>query len=306
MGQSNKVLEFTFAPIQGFVNQARRTRDFWAGSYLISYLSAQAMVGVERAHEGNKIVFPAVSTDFILRAVKEGRPPADDTAGLTGSVGSLPNRFTAEGEGDPTAAAEAGAAALETAWTMIAEGVRKNLLWALPQLGDKSVQADWEVQIKTLWEIYWAVGTDHTVLDERKNWRHFMMREEQGETCTVCGERVVVAGSGLPRCQVRKLWKSTTSKLNQKWNYALDERGTERLCAVCLVKRIFPHIAEELIGWPVIVNFPSTLHFAPGVESPGSGKPAYYAVLAMDGDRLGWHLSQFSDKKREIPSAGSV
>ncbi|HHY62363.1 MAG TPA: hypothetical protein GYA11_05195, partial [Firmicutes bacterium] len=38
-----RILDFTIAPVQGFVGQARRTRDFWAGSYLISYLTAHAI-----------------------------------------------------------------------------------------------------------------------------------------------------------------------------------------------------------------------------------------------------------------------
>jgi CRISPR-associated protein Cmr2 len=38
-------LHFSLGPVQGFVAQARRTRDFWAGSFILSYLAGQAMLG---------------------------------------------------------------------------------------------------------------------------------------------------------------------------------------------------------------------------------------------------------------------
>ena len=34
-----KYFHFTLGPVQSFVAQARRTRDFWAGSFLLSWLA---------------------------------------------------------------------------------------------------------------------------------------------------------------------------------------------------------------------------------------------------------------------------
>lgn len=297
-----RTLEFSFAPIQGFVNQARRTRDFWAGSYLISYLAAQAMVSVERTNVNNRIVFPAIDNDFLIKAVREGKLPPDDKSDLATRIGSIPNRFTAVCE-DPVVAGQAGSKALQKAWKRIAEGVREGLVWAIPELENKSVQAAWIKQIETLWEVYWVAGTDHVALDERKNWRHFLAREEQGDMCSVCGERAIVASEGLSRREVRKRWRDITSRLNNRWPYALDDEGIERLCAVCLVKRVFPYLAEDLLGWPVILNFPSTIDFAPGAKSTDSQESAYYAILAMDGDHLGRNLSQHPEQKTDISNA---
>ena len=76
---SERVLDFTIAPVQGFVGQARRTRDFWAGSYLISYLTAHAIKAVlevgatdhneTAAQTGSRIIFPHVDDDPLLAAV---------------------------------------------------------------------------------------------------------------------------------------------------------------------------------------------------------------------------------------------
>ncbi|NLG86286.1 MAG: type III-B CRISPR-associated protein Cas10/Cmr2 [Firmicutes bacterium] len=299
---SRGMLEFSFAPIQGFVNQARRTRDFWAGSYLISYLAAQAMVGVERANGNNEIVFPAIDDDFIIQAVRSGILPPKDESNLATRIGSVPNRFTALCE-DPVVAGKAGAKALHEAWRKIAEGVRQGIVWAIPELEQDNVCAGWNKQIETLWEVYWVAGTDSAGLGERKNWRHFFTREEEGDMCSVCGERAIVASEGLSRRRVRERWQEITSRLNKRWPYALDDEGIERLCAVCLVKRIFPYLAQDLLGWPVIQNFPSTLDFAPGAGQTASGKPSYYAILIMDGDRLGLNLSHYPKQKKDISNA---
>ncbi|MGI6709155.1 MAG: type III-B CRISPR-associated protein Cas10/Cmr2 [Dethiobacteria bacterium] len=37
------ILNFSIGPVQGFIARARKTRDFWAGSFLLSYLAGQAM-----------------------------------------------------------------------------------------------------------------------------------------------------------------------------------------------------------------------------------------------------------------------
>ena len=37
--------EFSVGPVQAFVAQARRTGDFWGGSYLLSFLTAHAIRG---------------------------------------------------------------------------------------------------------------------------------------------------------------------------------------------------------------------------------------------------------------------
>jgi CRISPR-associated protein Cmr2 len=43
---SNRYFHFTLGPVQSFVAQARRTRDFWAGSFLLSWLSTVAIQAV--------------------------------------------------------------------------------------------------------------------------------------------------------------------------------------------------------------------------------------------------------------------
>src|SRR5437016_3506229 len=73
------MLLFTIGPVQSFIAQARKTRDLWLGSYLLSLLMEAAMEGMEE-----QLVFPAEPK-------------------LSGKVPDLPNRYIAIFD-DPDAA----------------------------------------------------------------------------------------------------------------------------------------------------------------------------------------------------------
>ena len=88
-------LDFTIAPCRSFVGQARRTRDFWTGSYLLSYLMAHALKAVLElpSFEFDDIIFPYVEDDPLLDAVMGKRIP--EYSQPNDCVASLPNRFSA-------------------------------------------------------------------------------------------------------------------------------------------------------------------------------------------------------------------
>ena len=54
---------FSIGPVQGFLAQARRTRDFWAGSFLLSWLSGVAMLAVQKQH--GTFVFRRPPDDYL-------------------------------------------------------------------------------------------------------------------------------------------------------------------------------------------------------------------------------------------------
>ena len=99
-------LHFTFGPVQSFVAQARRTRDLYAGSFLLSHLAMAAMAAVEKPGE---LVLP-------------------DFAGLQKNVrdhASAPNRFIAQFDSEAAAidSGRAATQALHNAWRTIADAV---------------------------------------------------------------------------------------------------------------------------------------------------------------------------------------
>ena len=69
MTNNKKTLYFNFTPVQSFVAQARRTRDLWAGSYLLAWLSGQAMNAI--IADGGEIEMPCVKGDLLMAAIQD-------------------------------------------------------------------------------------------------------------------------------------------------------------------------------------------------------------------------------------------
>jgi len=263
-----KTLHFTLGPVQGFVAQARRTRDLWAGSFLLSWLSAQAMKAVRE--QGGDIIFPAVTdapgniVDPMLRAV------CGDTTGNTPQIGSIPNRFKASvnNDFDPKQVEDV----VIEKWQELAKAVYEQFV------KDHAVAATyaiWNRQINHFWEINWMLGddpgdsSDDHWLDMRKNWRNHWPKPEGGDHCTVMGDYQELSGYVRLKNKAEQVefWKAIREAAPDDY---LDIRENERLCAIALVKRLFPRLddLETVIGWipgghpKRVGNWPSTTYMA--------------------------------------------
>lgn len=260
-------LHFTLGPVQGFVAQARRTRDLWGGSFLLSWLSGQAMKSV--IDNGGKIVFPVVDdgcgrfTDPLLASILglqvEGSPA---------SIGTIPNRFKASipPEFDPQNCKQA----VLSAWKTIADKVYERFVLPIESHGEGTKKI-WRRQVENFWEIAWVAGVptsednDNAWLDARKNWRDHLPPEEAGDHCTIMGDFQELSGHIRSQGRVQRenqdrFW----DKLREVKDIGyLDIREGERLCAIALIKRLFPLLGKEVVGWQVDTrNWPSTAYLA--------------------------------------------
>ena len=242
-------MHFTVGPVQGFVAQARRTRDFWAGSYILSELAATAMAEIEA--RGGRILFPFVDGDPLLAALRRRRDGSEailSPGERAARVGAIPNRFKAlvpDGvDGD------ACADAVRDEWKRMAEAVWDEVVASGPS------EAVWTRQIDNTWEISWVLSDDSAALDRRKHLRTWQPTAEGGEKCTLCGERQEISGQ-VDRRAVRQWWSDLRLRLQgQGWH---ELTTNERLCAVCMTKRLFPRVARKAVGWNVPVSFPSVV-----------------------------------------------
>lgn len=267
MSDGPRILHFTLGPVQGFIDQARRTRDLWAGSYLLSYLSGHAMAEVDKT--GEAIVFPKVKEDPLFLAIT-GACRATGPDHPAAAVGSLPNRFKAEVPRDFDA--EQCRKAVVDKWLDVSREVQGQLAEVPSDEGIAIEEGIWERQVRNHWEIAWAFGEEDALLDMRKNLRTHLVPPEEGEKCTVCGERQEVSGRGMgtgtSRNAMGEWWGNLRKALGEmrkiKGATLFDLKPSERLCAICLIKRAypFPDIARKAIGWEVPVNYPSTSYMA--------------------------------------------
>ncbi len=272
-----KKVHFTLGPVQGFVAQARKTRDLWAGSFLLSYLAGQAMVAIIKA--GGRILFPTVHepvpegriqlprdlpkiSDYLLRSLLE----VDAGLAVTNptSIGSLPNRFLAEipVSLDPENIADH----VRQSWRRLADAVWDRFLANSYKKGKNDGRATkeiWQRQVEGYWEISWILGDASNLLDLRKNWRAYVPTVEDGDKCTLMGNLQELSGfCGVPgykgeREEQNKFWKQVRHDCS-----GFDLEEDERLCAIAFIKRFYPYLDREVIGWILPQHYYSTPYMA--------------------------------------------
>ena len=248
-------LDISIGPVQGFVSQSRRTRDLWGSSYLLSFLSAHAMRGARDA--GGRIDQPMVDDDPLFQWVTgrgDGEAPR---------IGSAPNHFVVLVNGDAVSVARAAVGALDDAWKRVCRAVWGGFVAHAVSAGD-GTERIWNRQVETFWAVTWAAGPSENggeLLARRKHWRSNRPPDEPGDKCTVMHDFQELSGhvraeSRASREQQDEFWKRVRGPLG-----TLDLEDNERLCAIALVKRLFPRVAPQALGWEVDTShWPSTVY----------------------------------------------
>lgn len=304
---SQSLLVVSIGPVQSFIAAARKTEDLWSGSYILSYLTEQAIAQLFREGEerGVKVemVYPAVTPETLCPRPED--PYID--------VASLPNRFVAMVEGAPSLAAALGEKVAETVRAALHRLCFSAIDTVFPQEIGRDVLVQLaEQQIEAFLEVFWATeplddeklfhATQRKV--ERrvaavKNNRSFPFHTQNGLICTVCGERDALHREPFgERDSISEMKRKLASLWNRRHEafrrYAEGDEGegrikdAEYLCALCLGKRAAREFFRRERGAKqAFRRFESTKTVAGGY--------GYYALLMMDGDDMGqW----FSGKKR--------
>ncbi len=258
---SDQYFHFTLGPVQSFVAQARRTRDFWAGSFLLSYLSAIAIKAVEK--QGGTLIFPTVEENYLawLEKTGKGSPPQQ---------GCIPNRFkggTAKiREGFEPELIEKS---IKQAWQGLAQKVWEK---DLKQCGEKTKEI-WDRQVNDFWEMSWVITDEENqsdLLDRRKNWRSYLPPEEHGVKCMMMDGWQELSGIETPHSEGLAMFWDTLRKRSD--SLSNDLREGEYLSAIAFIKRRFSHIFENykqelpggwtVHGWRVNSSVPSVSYMA--------------------------------------------
>ena len=241
---------------------------------------------------GGRVIQPAVSDDPLYRWILgngEGDPPR---------LGSLPNHFVVEVDGDPIEVARAAKESFDSAWHKVCEAVWN--LYVGPATSAGQATADiWDRQVSGFWEFVWtADDADQAddLLERRKHWRDSRPAEEAGDKCTLMHDLQELSG------YIRARGRNERERQDDFWRLVrrvgrlstLDLRDNERLSAIWLVKRLFPLVSAETVGWKLEqAHWPSTIELAATSVSDipeevvTDPPPLFYALLLADGDRLG-------------------
>jgi len=261
---------FQIGPVQDFINCAKKTQDYLAGSLDISYLTSIAMASVESGTPKGEIVYPFHAKDRIyaeaMKVLLNGGKPNLKGAPLYGTV---PNRFVATFNSEMDA--------IKKVLSKAEEEVRKKyvdiLKTAKDALESSLTQLPTDNKWKDIWdrylnhrapylEVYWVISPyeessyredyqkAELLFGARKGVRDFAQVEEFGAKCTLCGQREQLSWNKDPRT----FWQQLRSLNRFKFLF----REGERLCTLCTAKRLAP---EEYFGLKDI-SFPSTSSMA--------------------------------------------
>jgi len=312
------LLAINIGPVQEFISAARRTRDLWFGSELLSEISRAAATAIA---EHGSLIFPA-----------------------NVEVPNIANVILAEVHGpDPVEIAEAAKAAARQKWLAVANNVRESI-------PEQAVRVDtWKNQIGDVIEVYAAwVPRSSSYQDDRRRLNRLMAgRKNARDFKSAFGE------AGVPKSSLDGQRESVLAKaISDSIRKQLRLSAGERLDAVGLVKRqgfgtqTYPSVArvaadpwvqgaEKLGILPELVNacekleanglrrlrgelysdFPYegtviykdrhpdliaetalTKNDLKPVADIVKGTPSpYLAVLVADGDRMGEKLALFGD-----------
>ena len=148
------LLQVAIGPIQKFIAAARKTRDLWMGSYILSYLTFQGIRLIGETFGFDHIIFPNMRHQTLLKEWlrKKEIIVDDDTQDLPRDIASLPNKFLAVVPSDQAEAiAQHVKNAIEKVWREIAEKTAEKL-----RLSDSEKQY-WTMQTDLFPEFYYAI-----------------------------------------------------------------------------------------------------------------------------------------------------
>ncbi len=262
------LLTFGIGPVHTFIHQARRIADLWAGSYLLSHLTRQA-IGVAHRRADCEMVFPYIHKD---EDIPDG----------------LPNRYVCRVPADQAESlAEEMSDRIMSLWNSYVDDTLGILG---PGLAPSERVRD---QTRRVFDISWSwvpEDSDYAAASlagarqfaDSRRFRPFIQTAEEGEKCAICGERTALPDGDRER--VHRAWRAAQEKAEREPETRLAkflhfEQG--RLCLVCATKRFFTYVEDK-----------RKERFLAFDEFQISDDAPYFALLKMDGDRMGSILSR--------------
>ncbi len=261
------LLKVSIGPVQEFIAEARKTRDLWVGSYLLSYMTFKA---IEPFIDNNcEIIYPYVE-DSPFYKLKIGQEHIIPLHIL--QISSLPSHFLVVVPKDNLDnLIKSSRKNCKRYWLDISDKVKKrihnefNRIQNLIGWVGNNWDSLWDTQVEDLWYYLWVaipVSDDELsnnyqekarkiqrFLEERKITRTF--NQWQGSSaikCTQCGHREVMGPESLK--ENVQFWREVQIK------FKANIREGDRLCAICIIKRFIK--SSDILSGLSEIRFEST------------------------------------------------
>lgn len=159
------LLLFTIGPVQGFIGSAQKTRDLEAGSFLISYLTWQAIRLICERYGPEAVLFPDLRRQPLVDLWLKDLSVLTDVSALSYAA-TIPNRFFAViPDADADEVGRDAAAAVRNEFANIAAFTLQELLG--PESRDPSWHAHLELA-REYFECYWSILPFHRLQQTAK------------------------------------------------------------------------------------------------------------------------------------------
>jgi CRISPR-associated protein Cmr2 len=314
---TQSILKMQVGPVQDFIAQARSTRDMWAGSYLLSWLTAAAMKAFQD-HPECTFIFPQLDDQPLYKMFCNSPSPE-------GLIPTLPNVFLVlVPQGMAQSLAQDADKQLRKKLKEISETCWDHLKQQFEDQSLNTYKDRWDDQVSRFPIINWhAVDystEDHKGSIERLN-KHMAARRNTREFPqwgTVTKENGDIAWDNSLQGAAKDVLSGKEEIIGGKnlWegNDAYDWKKAGPFGAMNCIKRLFPEaVLERKFGdlkvfWKEMsVSNTRDLaamnragvsdHLKDEDEKPLPFNP-YMAVIAMDGDRMGAALDKIEEVER--------
>ena len=226
---------FSFSPVQELIKASRKMRDFWAGSWILHYLSAKICWRIAHKYGADSLVYPSLyQQPLIDRWLLKEYPDFEHwivkpkvNSLLTAGFPNVIVMVLPQAEVEP--AMQTARQNLLDEWSNIGGRVFSRLRNLMPEL-DGEGDTRWHDWLKAQWQTYWAalpIGKQGIDLvnekfgtDEFKAWLN-----QQNEVCNLKDENKKLF-SKVEKEFVEKVSQQGTSvKVNvgSWWPYVFDQ-----------------------------------------------------------------------------------
>jgi len=219
----------TITPVQDFISQARKLKDLYGGSHILSEMSK---VGIGYAqNKGAKVIFPQ----------------------KINSDNSYPNRFLIEISFETEAELKKFAQDISSKIINSFKSLNKTNSPIIKQHIEKFLQIYWSAS-KYNDDYKKAFNTVEKRLAGAKNTRFFNQLKEVGRKCSICGERNIA----IYKKPMRFYIDEQINNLIEAKNSDNFQNG-EGLCGICYIKRVSYSKGFNSTADIAIMNIPKKL-----------------------------------------------
>ncbi len=371
------IMVFSITPVQAFIAKARKLRDYWTGSVLLSWLAFEGIRWVIENLGPDHILYPSLIDQPLINEYLKQIWETEDVSSYNNAKGiaSFPNKYLflvplteVEAIGDDLSEH------INNSWLQLSSMVenqissivpgentqikelfkRQNsnywdLQWSAVKLLDKDdkdefsellAEKSYEKQYQTL-EIFNELIKDkpyyensgrgmlysvshalvQSALAAQKSQKKVTRLPEPGEKCHLCGEFEVLHSIAHKEGDGAKGYKKNNKgfwdNLIESWWAEYDFNKNEKLCSVCMIKRIAYKVLQKekdhilCNSFKGVDYFPSTTQLAfynkfkregrtekeeqykiaqkyhDEPDEKAENRDRYFAILLMDGDHMG-------------------